>query len=101
MAVLQITQENFDREVLSSPKPVLLDFWADWCGPCGRLAPVVDQIAAEHPEIAVGKIHVDQQRKLARDYRVMSIPTLMVVKEGQVTARVSGVQSKEDILQLL
>lgn len=101
MAVLQITQENFDREVLSSPKPVLLDFWADWCGPCGRLAPVVDQIAAEHPEIAVGKIHVDQQRKLARDYRVMSIPTLMVVKEGQVTARVTGVQSKEDILQLL
>lgn len=96
-----ITKENFQSEVLESDKPVLLDFWAGWCGPCRMVAPILDEIAQEHPEIKVGKINVDEQRELAAQFNVMSIPTLIVMKEGKVTNQGVGVQPKDRILALL
>ena len=101
MAVLTITKENFEEEVLKSDKPVLLDFWATWCGPCRMVGPVLEQIAAEHPEIKVGKINVDEQNELAGAFRVMSIPTLVAVKDGKVVNQTVGVQPKAQILALL
>ena len=101
MAVLTITKENFEEEVLKSDKPVLLDFWATWCGPCRLVGPVIEQIAAEHPEIKVGKINVDEQNELAGAFRVMSIPTLVAVKDGKVVNQTVGVQPKAQILALL
>ena len=101
MAVLTITKENFEEEVLKSDKPVLLDFWATWCGPCRMVGPVIEQIAAEHPEIKVGKINVDEQNELACAFRVMSIPTLVAVKDGKVVNQTVGVQPKAQILALL
>ena len=101
MAVLTITKENFEEEVLKSDKPVLLDFWATWCGPCRMVGPVIEQIAAEHPEIKVGKINVDEQNELAGAFRVMSIPTLVAVKDGKVVNQPVGVQPKAQILALL
>ncbi|MEE0230636.1 MAG: thioredoxin [Peptococcaceae bacterium] len=101
MAVLTITKENFEEEVLKSDKPVLLDFWATWCGPCRMVGPVIEQIAAEHPEIKVGKINVDEQNELAGAFRVMSIPTLVAVKDGKVVNQTVGVQPKAQILALL
>lgn len=101
MAVLTITKENFEEEVLKSDKPVLLDFWATWCGPCRMVGPVIEQIAAEHPEIKVGKINVDEQNELVGAFRVMSIPTLVAVKDGKVVNQTVGVQPKAQILALL
>ena len=101
MAVLTITKENFEEEVLKSDKPVLLDFWATWCGPCRMVGPVIEQIAAEHPEIKVGKINVDEQNELAGAFRVMSIPTLVAVKDGKVVNQTVGVHPKAQILALL
>ena len=101
MADLTITKENFEEEVLKSDKPVLLDFWATWCGPCRMVGPVIEQIAAEHPEIKVGKINVDEQNELAGAFRVMSIPTLVAVKDGKVVNQTVGVQPKAQILALL
>ena len=101
MAVLTITKENFEEEVLKSDKPVLLDFWATWCGPCRMVGPVIEQIAAEHPEIKVGKINVDEQNELAGAFRVMSIPNLVAVKDGKVVNQTVGVQPKAQILALL
>jgi thioredoxin 1 len=101
MAVLTITKENFEEEVLKSDKPVLLDFWATWCGPCRMVGPVIEQIAEEHPEIKVGKINVDEQNELAGAFRVMSIPTLVAVKDGKVVNQTVGVQPKAQILALL
>ena len=98
---LVITKDNFDVEVLQSDKPVLLDFWAAWCGPCRMIAPALDEIANEHPEIKVGKINVDEQRELAAQFNVMSIPTLIVMKDGKVTNQGVGVQPKDQILKLL
>ena len=96
-----ITKENFQTEVMESDKPVLLDFWASWCGPCRMVSPILDEIANEHPEIKVGKINVDEQRELAAQFNVMSIPTLVVVRDGEVTNQTVGARPKEQILQLL
>ena len=101
MAVITITNENFEAEVLKADKPVLLDFWASWCGPCKMLSPIVDQIAEEHDEIKVGKINVDDQPDLAQQFRVMSIPTLVVMKNGEVAATSVGLQPKQAILDLV
>lgn len=101
MAVLTITKDNFDAEVVKSDKTVLVDFWATWCGPCSMMGPIVDEIAAEHPEIKVGKINVDNERDLAKQFRVLSIPTLVIFRDGVPINRIVGVQPKEDIVEKL
>lgn len=101
MSVMQITKDNFDREVLQAKEPVLLDFWAAWCGPCKMLSPVVDEIAGEHPEIKVGKVNVDEEQELAARFGVMSIPSLFVMKQGKVANQSVGVQPKQRILDML
>ncbi len=101
MSLLVITQENFEHEVLKSDRPVLVDFWASWCGPCRMLSPIVDRIAEEHSEIKVGKVNVDEQGELAAAFGVMSIPTLVVFRDGKVVKQSVGVQSKNKILEML
>ena len=101
MSVVTITKENFEQEVLQSTKPVLLDFWASWCGPCRMVSPIVDQIADERSDIKVGKINVDEQPELAQQFRIISIPTLVVMKDGQIANKAVGAMPKEDILALL
>lgn len=101
MSVLHITKENFNAEVVNSDRPVLLDFWATWCGPCRMVGPLVEEIAAEYPEIKVGKVNVDEQPELAAQFQIMSIPTLMVVKNGKITQRVVGARPKAQILALV
>jgi len=101
MGTINITKNNFQTEVLNSDKPVLLDFWASWCMPCSMVAPTVEQIAQENPDIKVGKINVDEQPELATQFSVYSIPTLMVLKNGKVQRKSVGVQPKEEILALL
>ena len=101
MSVLHITKENFNAEVVNSDRPVLLDFWATWCGPCRLVGPLVEEIAAEYPEIKVGKVNVDEQPELAAQFQIMSIPTLMVVKNGKITQRVVGARPKAQILALV
>ena len=101
MNTITITKDNFDAEVLQASQPVLLDFWAEWCGPCRMLAPVLDQIAAERTDIKVGKVNVDNGPELARQFGVMSIPTLVVMKNGEAVAQSVGVQPKEAILRMI
>ncbi len=101
MAYVNITKENFEELVKSSPKTVLLDFWAPWCSPCRMIAPVVEEIAAEHEDILLGKVNVDEQMELAMTFRITSIPTLLVVEGGEVAARAAGYRPKEEILELL
>ena len=101
MSYVVLTSENFHQEVILSDKPVLVDFWASWCGPCQALAPTIDEIADEQPGIKVGKVNVDEQPELARQFRVMSIPTLMVFTNGDLVRREVGGRSKEDILALM
>ena len=102
MAELKITAANFENEVLRSDKPVLLDFYADWCGPCKMLAPVLHEIAEENAgTLKVGKINVDEQMELAQQFRIVSIPTLVVMKDGQIANKAVGAMPKEDILALL
>lgn len=101
MAVLTITQENFEAEVLQSDKPVLVDFWATWCGPCQMMSPIVDEIAAERDDIKVGKVNVDEQRALTEKFGIMNIPTLLVFKGGSAAGSIVGFKPKEEILAQL
>ena len=101
MSALHITKENFEQEVLQSDKPVLLDFWASWCGPCRMVLPIVEEIAAEHPEYKVVKINVDEESELASRYGVVSIPTLLVMKDGQIVNQSVGAKPKNQILEML
>ncbi len=101
MSVHTITKENFDALVLQSGKPVLVDFWAPWCGPCRMVSPIVDEIAGERPDITVGKVNVDEQPELAMQFGVMSIPTLLVFKDGQLSQKAVGARPKENLLKLL
>ena len=101
MSAIHITKENFQQEVLNSNIPVLVDFWASWCGPCKMLSPIIDEIAAENTEIKVCKVNVDEQPELASQFGIMSIPTLIVFKDGKVTNQASGARPKKQILALL
>lgn len=101
MAIKIITRENFDTEVLQASEPVLLDFWASWCGPCRMLSPVIDALAEKMPDVKVGKVNVDEQQELAQRFGIFSIPTLVVLKSGKVTAMKSGVQPEEGIRAML
>ncbi|MDY4592634.1 MAG: thioredoxin [Eubacteriales bacterium] len=101
MAVTTITKDNFDKEVLQAGVPVLVDFWASWCGPCRMLSPIVDEIAEQYTGLKVGKVNVDEQEELAIKFGIMSIPTLIVFKDGNVVAQSVGVKSKEAILEML
>ena len=101
MAVVTITKENFEQEVLQSAKPVLLDFWASWCGPCRMLSPVVDEVAEERTDVKVGKVNVDEQPVLAGQFGVMSIPTLLVFEQGKLVRQAVGARPKASVLDLL
>ena len=101
MSVVTITKDNFKTEVLESERPVLLDFWATWCGPCRMVSPVVDEIAAENEGFKVGKVNVDEEEELARQFRVMSIPTLIVFREGRAVTSSVGAKPKAAILKML
>ncbi|MBQ7035543.1 MAG: thioredoxin [Clostridia bacterium] len=101
MATLKITKENFQQEVMESTKPVLLDFFATWCGPCKMVGPILEQIAEEHPEIKVCKINVDEEQELAASFQVMSIPSLFVIKEGKITNQAVGARSKKQLLAMI
>ncbi len=101
MSVIKITSENFESMVLSSEKPVLLDFYADWCGPCKMVSPIVNEIATEHPEFLVGKINVDEAPDLATKFKIVSIPALFALKDGQIVNQIIGAVPKSEILNML
>ena len=101
MSALTVTKENFESEILKSEKTVLLDFWATWCGPCRMVSPTVDEIAEENPQYKVGKVNVDEQPSLAAAFRIESIPTLVVIKDGKITNLAVGVKTKQEILSML
>ena len=101
MSAVNIDLKNFHQEVMNSDKPVLLDFWAPWCGPCRMVVPMVEQIAEERPDIKVGKINIDEEFELANQFGIMSIPTLMVVKDGKIVQKAMGARPKQAILQML
>ena len=101
MEIIHVTEATFKQEVLESDKPVLVDFWATWCGPCQTMGPVVDELSQELTDVKVGKVNVDEQMALAREYKVMSIPTFLVFKDGKVAERTLGVQEKSELEQLI
>lgn len=101
MSTVTITKANFEELVLHGDKPVLLDFWAPWCGPCRMVSPIVEEIAADREDILVGKVNVDEQIELAMQFGVSSIPTLVVMRDGQVETKAVGYRPREDILELL
>ena len=101
MSVTAVNQTNFQNEVLRADKPVLLDFWAPWCGPCRMVGPVLDEIANERTDIKVGKINVDEQPELASQFNIMSIPTLVVMKRGKIANQIIGARPKAQILAML
>ena len=100
MKVHEITEHNFHEDVLNSVRPVLLDFWAPWCGPCNMLSPVLEEIAGERPDIKVCKVNVDAQRTLASQYKVYRIPTLLIMDQGQEEDRITGVRPKDELLSM-
>ena len=97
---IQVSKSNFEEVVLKSEVPVLLDFWAPWCGPCRMVAPILDEISAERPDIKVCKVNVDEEIELATQFRIVSIPTLIVMKNGQAVQQSVGVKSKDQILAM-
>ena len=101
MSVINLTTENFEEEVLNAKKPVLVDFWATWCGPCQTMGPVVDELAQELTDVKVGKVNVDEQMDLAQQFKVVSIPMLILIKNGEVTAKDIGVKSKDELLAFM
>ena len=101
MSVTTITKQNFQSEVLHADKPVLLDFWASWCGPCRMVSPIIDEIAAARSDVRVGKINVDEQPELARQFGIMSIPTLVVMKNGQIVNQAVGARPRSAIESML
>ena len=101
MSVIHIDRNNFQREVLNSVRPVLLDFWAPWCAPCRMVGPILDEIAEERSDVKVAKINIDEQPELASQFGVMSIPTLMVMKEGRIVQQAMGARPKAQILSML
>ena len=101
MSVINITRNNFQNEIINSDKPVLLDFWAPWCGPCRMVGPILEEIAGERSDIKIGKINVDEQPELASQCRVMSIPTLIVIKDGKIVNQSMGAKPKNAILAML
>lgn len=101
MAEIKLTTDNFESEVLKSDKPVLVDFWAEWCGPCKSLSPIIEELAKEYREIKVGKVNVDEEQELVSKFEIMGIPTLLVFKEGKVVNRAVGTRSKQQILELI
>ena len=102
MSVLKITSENFQQEVMQSDKPVLLDFWASWCGPCKMVGPIIEEIETEvGSKVKVGKVNVDEEQELAQEYKVMSIPTLVVIQDGKVVEKSVGAKSKQAILDMI
>lgn len=101
MSVIEVNTDNFVKEVIESEKTVLVDFWAPWCGPCRMLSPIIDDIAKEHPEIKVCKINVDEQSDLASQFRIISVPTLFIIKNGEIVNQSSGLVTKAKILEML
>ena len=101
MSVITITKSNFQEEVIKADKPVLLDFWASWCGPCRMVSPIIDEIAAARSDVRVGKINVDEQPELARQFGIMSIPTLVVMKNGQIVNQAVGARPRSAIESML
>ncbi|MGI6607440.1 MAG: thioredoxin [Erysipelotrichaceae bacterium] len=101
MSAMNINKDNFESEVMNSDKPVLLDFWAPWCGPCRMVVPIIDEIASERPDIKVVKINVDEEPELAGRFGIMSIPTLMVIKDGKIVNQAMGARPKSAILEML
>lgn len=101
MAIIDLTKENFQAEITKSDKPVLVDFWAVWCGPCQMMAPILHELETEMPDVQIGKVNVDEQMDLARQFRVVSIPTLIIFKNGQEVQRMVGVTSKEELKEAL
>ncbi|MBQ2920353.1 MAG: thioredoxin [Oscillospiraceae bacterium] len=101
MSAVNINLNNFRQEVLNSDKPVLLDFWAPWCGPCRMVVPMVESIARERPDIKVGKVNIDEEFELAKEFGIMSIPTLVVMKDGRIVRQSTGARPKDQILEML
>ncbi len=102
MSTINITKQNFEEEVMNSDKPVLLDFWAGWCGPCNMLSPIIDEVASEvDSKVKVGKVNIDEESELANQFKVMSIPTLALIKDGKVVEKKVGVQPKQAIISMV